>query len=105
MPWPAWLILANVCVACTEYSYRRGGYDSFWCALPVIALPILLAQWSLFEGFRAAPSLMLAGALFSLINVAFRVGNVMLLGESMNLYNYVGVACIVASVILLRVKG
>lgn len=104
MHWVAWLLIANGAVAFTEYSYRCGDYDSFWQALPYIILPIMLAQWALFEGFRAAPSLLLAGAIFSLINVAFRVGNVVLLGEHMNTYNVAGVACIVASVFLLRVR-
>ena len=104
MHWAAWLLVANVAVAFTEYQYRCGDYDSFYTALPYLILPMLLAQWALFEGFRAAPSLLLAGACFSLINVAFRVGNVVLLGEHMNIYNVAGVACIVASVFLLRVR-
>lgn len=104
MSWPLWLLLANGAVAVTEHTYRAAHFASFWQALPVIALPILLAQWSLFEGFRAAPSLMLAGALFSLFNVALRVGNVFILGEHLSFFNWLGVLCIMASVILLKVR-
>lgn len=104
MSWALWLLLANGAVAVTEHTYRAAHFASFWQALPWLALPIVLAQWSLFEGFRAAPSLMLAGACFSIINVAFRVGNVLLLGENMNAYNWLGVVFIAASVILLKVR-
>ena len=104
MHWAAWLLIANGAVAFTEFQYRSGDYSSFWQALPWLALPIVVAQWALFEGFRAAPSLMIAGAFFSLVNVAFRVGNVLILGEHMNTWNWLGVACIVASVILLKVR-
>lgn len=104
MPWPLWLILANISVAYVEYQYRCGDYATFWQALPWLAVPIVVAQWALFEGFRGAPSLLLAGAFFSIINVAFRVGNSFLLHESLNLYNWIGVVFIAASVILLKVR-
>lgn len=104
MPWPAWLILANIAVAVTEHTYRAAHFATFWQALPWLALPIVLAQWALFEGFRASPSLFLAGAVFSGINVLFRIGNVFILGEHMNFLNWLGVVFIAASVILLKVR-
>lgn len=73
MHWVAWLLIANICVCYTEYQYRCGDYATFWQALPFIALPIVLAQWSLFEGFRAAPSLFAAGAV--LASATFYLGS------------------------------
>ena len=81
MPWYIWLLAANVFVSFVEYSYRSGDYQTFLQALPYVIAPIILAQMALFYGFRGAPSLLLAGACFSLINVAIRVRNVVLLGE------------------------
>ena len=104
MSWALWLLLANGAVAVTEHTYRAAHFATFWQALPWLAVPIVVAQWALFEGFRGAPSLLLAGAFFSIINVAFRVGNSFLLHESLNLYNWIGVVFIAASVILLKVR-
>ena len=102
MPWAYYMFIANLAVAFTEFRYRSGGYSTFWQALPWLAVPIVLAQWALFEGFRAAPGLFIAGAVFSLLNVAFRICSVFILGEHMNFLNWIGVVCIAASVILLR---
>ena len=104
MNWAAWLLVANIGIAWIEHTYRAGQYPTFYTALPYITLPILISQWALFEGFRAAPSLFVAGAFFSIINVGFRIGNSFVLGENLNLYNWLGVVMLAASAILLRVK-
>lgn len=104
MHYAAWLLIANCAVAYTEYQYRCGDYDSFYTALPYIIAPIILAQLALFYGFRGAPSLFYAGAVFSLCNVLFRIINSFTLHEHLNFMNWMGVACIVASVFLLRVR-
>lgn len=104
MSWIVWLLLSNVCIAYIEYTYRAGQYTSFLAALPYIALPVLLSQLGLFKGFHAAPSLFVAGAVFSLINVLFRVVNVFILGEAMNYWNWLGVLCMATSVVLLKIK-
>lgn len=102
MPWPLWLILANISVAYVEYQYRCGDYDSFYAALPYIIAPMILGQWAIFNGFRLAPSLLIAGGVFSLINVVLRVINSNTLGEGINCYNWVGIGLLVLSVLLLR---
>lgn len=104
MSWALWLLLANGAVAVTEHTYRAAHFATFWQALPWLAVPIVIAQWALFEGFRGAPSLFVAGAVFSLCNVLFRIGNTFVLGEHLNLLNWLGVICIGASVVLLKAK-
>jgi drug/metabolite transporter (DMT)-like permease len=104
MHWTLYLLIANVGVAFTEYSYRGGKYATFLDALPVIALPTLVTQWALYNGFKGATSLFVAGAVFSLINVAFRVVNTYWLGESINWVNWVGIVFLVSATILLKWK-
>lgn len=98
------MIVANGAVAITERIYRTGAFDTFWQGLPYLAVPILVAQMGLFAGFKGAPSLMYAGVVFSIMNVALRVINSYSIGESLNVYAWVGVVCLVASAILFRVK-
>lgn len=105
MHWTIYIILANISVAFTEYIYRKGSYENFFVALPVIFPLMLVSQYSLFEGFKNAPSLLLAGAVFSLLNIALRVVNCAYLQENLNFVNWCGVAFMVGSVILLRVKS
>jgi len=102
MPWPLWLLLANIFVAFTEYTYRNGQHNSFTTALPYVIVPILLAQVCLFHGFRGASSIFVAGAFFSLCNVLFRVANTYYLGEHLSLINWAGVTMLAASGVLLK---
>jgi len=104
MHWLLALTGANVCIAFIEHTYRAGQYESFYAALPYIFVPIMLSQWCLFVGFKNAPSLMAAGAFFSLVNIALRIGNTYVLAEHLNRYNWLGVAFLAASVLLLKVK-
>lgn len=102
MHWIVCLFISNVSIMWLEYVYRSGQYQDFMRALPHIIVPILLAQAGLFYGFRASPSLLLAGALFSLMNVLLRVANVYLLGETVNVYTWMGLVCLCLSVILFK---
>lgn len=104
MHWLLWLLLANGGIMWLEYQYRAGHYVSFLSALPYIILPILCGQVGLFYGFRGAPSIFLAGAVFTIVNVALRTINSFLLGEIPNLYNWLGIALLVVSTLLLKVK-
>lgn len=99
-----WLLVANAGIFWIEHVYRAGKYASFIEALPFIAIPILMGQVGLFYGFRQAPSLLFAGALFTLMNVMLRLVNTYRLGETLNYYNWLGVALLVASTILLKIK-
>lgn len=99
-----WLLLANVGIYWLEYVYRSGQYGSFVQALPYIVVPILMGQCGLYYGFRTAPSLLFAGALFTTINVLLRIVNSYRLEENLNLWNWLGVVLLVVSTLLLKVK-
>lgn len=104
MHWLLWIILANSGIMWLEYQYRVGQYNSFLSALPYIIIPIMVGQLGLYMGFRGAPSLLVAGSLFTLVNIALRVINSFLLGEIPNLYNWLGIALLVVSTLLLKVR-
>lgn len=104
MNWLAWIAFSNLGIFWLEYCYRAGKYDGFIQALPYIIVPIMMGQVGLFYGFRSAPNLLIAGAVFTVINVALRVTNSYLLGEHLNLYNWFGVVLLVAATLLLKVK-
>lgn len=102
--WIAWIVLSNIGIFILEYVYRQGSYTSFITALPTIIIPMIMGQVGLFYGFRSAPSLLIAGATFTLINIALRVINTYLLGESINGWNWLGVFLVVAGMLLLKIK-
>jgi len=104
MNWICWIVVSNIGIFWIEYAYRSSKYDSFIEAIPYIAVPVLISQAGLFYGFRAAPSLFLCGAVFTLMNVALRVINAFRLGEAPNIYNWCGIAMLCVAVILLKVK-
>jgi hypothetical protein len=104
MHWFLWVLLSNGGIMWLEYQYRNGTYNHFFPALPYIFIPILMGQVGLFYGFRGAPNLLLAGATFTVINVALRIVNSYLLGEAPNLYNWTGVVLLVIATLLLKVK-
>jgi len=102
-----WLIaigIANVGIFWLEYVYRSARYDNFIQSVPYIIIPVLVSQAGLFYSFRLAPSIFLCGAVFTLVNVGLRVVNAYRLGEIPNMYNWLGIAFLVVSVILLKVK-
>lgn len=97
-------MFANAGIFWLEYVYRHGTYQSFFHALPYITIPIFMGQIGLFYGFRGAPNLLFAGALFTLMNIALRIVNSYRLGEYLNAYNWSGVALLVVAMILLKMK-
>lgn len=104
MHYTLWLFLANISIAIVEYVYRAGDYSSFWEALPWLALPIIISQWALFEGFRVAPSLIYAGIVFSVINAVFRVVNSTILGEGVSVWQVSAVVLVILSSFLGKIK-
>lgn len=99
-----WLLLANAGIMWLEYTYRMGTFGSFLNALPYIIIPIMIGQVGIYYGFRLAPNLLFAGAMFTLINICLRIVNSFLLGEVPNLYNWFGVFLLVVATFLLKVK-
>lgn len=104
MKWFFWIGVSNIGIFWIEYVYRKSTYSSFLEALPYIFAPILIGQIGLFYGFRSAPNLLVAGATFTLINITLRVVNSYRLGETLNVYNWMGVACLIIAMLLLKVK-
>lgn len=101
--WIFWLIVANIGIFFTEASYRQGG--DFLQKIPMLAVPIIASQYSLFKGFSSAPSLLVASATFTLLNVALRLVNVHRLGEELGIYQYTGVVLIMCGVFLVKGKA
>lgn len=99
-----WLLVANAGIFWLEYVYRNATYESFIGASPYIVAPIILSQVGLFYGFRLAPSILLAGAMFTVVNVSLRVVNTYRLGEYINGWNWLGVALLIVATFLLKVK-
>ena len=102
--WILWLLIANGAIMWLEFSYRAGTYNSFFVALPYTIVPILLGQCGLYYAFRLAPSLLICGAAFTLVNVGLRVVNTYRLGEVINMYNWLGILFLIVSMFLLKMK-
>lgn len=102
--WILSLFMANISIMFLEWTYRLSASTSFVKALPVIIIPILISQAGIFYGFKLAPNLLLAGAMFTLINMLLRVFNVWRLGEPMNMYTGLGVGCLVVSLIFFKLQ-
>ena len=104
MNWFLWIVLSNTAIAIIEYIYRTSRYKSFIEAFPYIIIPILIGQVGLFYGFRSAPNLLFAGAVFTVINVSIRICTSTYIGESLNMYNWCGAILLVAATVLLKLK-
>lgn len=95
VPWWAWGLLANACVALNEYVARAGTtsfLQSLWYMWPFY----VLLQLGIFYGWRGAPSMMLAWAVFTVTNSAFRLVNVTwAVGEPPSATTLAGVALMV----------
>lgn len=104
MNWVMWIMMSNVGIFWLEYCYRVGKYGNFVQALPYIIVPMMIGQAGLFYGFRTAPTLLLAGAVFTVVNVFLRITNSYILGEHLNHYNWFGVVLLLAGTFLLKVK-
>lgn len=104
MNWLVWIVISNISIAVIEYAYRAAKFPSFVTALPWLIVPILIGQAGLFYGFRSAPNLLLAGAMFTVINVFFRIVNSYILGEYPSMLNWAGVALLIIATYMIKVK-
>ncbi len=75
MPWWVASIMANVAIIWIEYM-NRGAANGWLSVLPKTALPILIAQWGLFQAWNGAPHWMTAWLVFYLGSSALRIGSV-----------------------------
>lgn len=73
IPWWVAGLVANAAIMVVEYLNRTGQYATFWHALLHTGLFIVIAQWGLWASWSRAPSLMLAWAMFTAGNSAFRL--------------------------------
>ena len=104
MPYWVYLAIANAAIMVIEYFYRTGQFGSFWQALPIIILPILVGQWGLYNGFQLAPSIFTAGIVFTIVNQLLRIGNALILGETVTAYQVVGVLLMVCASFIVKMK-
>lgn len=101
MHWILALIVANIAVFILEYIYRAVP-GNFFTLLYLSTVPILLGQWALFDMFRNAPSLIIAGAAFSIVNVLLRVINSYLVGEAPGDLTYLGILFMILAIIIMK---
>lgn len=101
MHWILAAIIANLAIFALEYIYRttRG---NFFSVLYLTTIPIVLAQWALFDMFKNAPSLLIAGAAFTIVNAVLRMVNSYLVGEPPGLWAYFGVLLMVVAVFIIK---
>ena len=104
MTWIYWLLLANGSIMFLEYVYRTGWVASFFSGLHILVIPIMLGQLGLFYGFRLSPSLFLAGAVFTTMNLVLRSFNVIYLKETFGIYQILGLAFMVIATLLFKIK-
>ena len=102
MSWIFWLAIANLAIFILEWTYRAAYFTGFWSSLHILIFPILLGQLGLFYGFKLAPSLFLAGAVFTLANQLLRVGNSVILGERVGAWQLLGVFLMVIAVLVFK---
>lgn len=106
MNWFWWILLANGAIFFLEYVYRKGEFSSFLSALPYVIIPIMIGQLGLFYGFRVGglKTLVLAGAVFTLMNSVLRLANSLILGEKLGVLSFVGVFVLAVGTILLSLE-
>jgi hypothetical protein len=100
MPWWLPLVVSSCCIQFVEYTNRRA--ESWQAALPVTIVPIIISQWGLFYGWRYAPAMLTAWAMFTLTNSILRIGSSVVLGENFSYLTPVGVAVMFAGATLVR---
>lgn len=100
--WILALIAANIGIFFLERTYRTID-TSGWTmeTLLYVVIAVTVSQVSLYKGFSWAPSLIFAGAMFTLTNAVLRVGNTLLLGEDINRWVLIGLAVMVFGVIII----
>lgn len=76
VPWFVAVVISVLAIARTEFLNRTlPTSDGFMGALSHTWWLIILAQWGLWRGWSAAPSMLLAWALFTCLNNVVRLGN------------------------------
>lgn len=94
MHWLLGIFTANFGIFGLEWIYRTSKFPDFSSALfgsPFFIPLILLGQFGLFWGFRGggASSLIYAGIVFTVMNLAFRIVNTyVFIGESVSPYTW-----------------
>lgn len=102
-PPPWWLVLplANVAIIYTEYRNRAG--ETWLATLPYTIVPIIFAQWALYHGWRHAPKLLMAWAVFTVGNSIMRVVVASQMnGESFDFRTPLGVLVMIAGSFLVK---
>lgn len=106
MHWLLASIMANASIAVVEYQNRAGGFESICQALPTTLPFIVIAQVGLFYAWNGAPSFMTAWAFFTAGNLGLRlISNHFLVGETLNLAGWLGVAMVVAGAQIVKWAG
>ena len=72
MPWYLTAVASSFCIMVVEY-VNRGAEGSFWQTLPYTGVPILLAQWCLFNTWNGAPHWLTAWIVFAVGSSMMRV--------------------------------
>lgn len=98
--WIFFSVIANIAIMYLEWSYRNG-FTFF--SIPVL-LAILTGQYGLYNSYKLAPSLLLAGAVFTLINLCLRMINTSILGEYVGIWQYVGVFFMILATLAFKMK-
>jgi len=106
MNWIPFILVSNIGIAILEYVYRKAVFASFWASLPYTIIPILIGQFGLFYAFRVggASSLIMAGMVFTLMNVALRIVNTLLLGEPIGWTQIVALSLFIGASVVLQIK-
>lgn len=106
MPSNIWWILSTgsavLCIAYLENVYRTGRYDSWFEALPYIAVPMLLSQGALFYMFRLAPTFLLGWAAFTVLNALVRLVNAELVNEPPSFLQLAGVSLMLGGAFMVK---
>jgi len=97
--WVIYSIISNLAIMLLEYLYRSNYFKGFWGSLHILIFPIMTAQWALYYLFKTAPSLVLAGASFTVANAGLRLINSWILGENLSVNIYIGVIILVIGVL------
>lgn len=101
--WILYSIIANITIIYIEWSYRTSYHGNFVDGLPYMIVPILVAQFCLFNLFKGAPHYMIAWIVFTVGNSILRVtSNHYILKEDLSWVGFVGVGTIILGALLVK---
>lgn len=103
MNWILWLLIANGGIFFLEWAYRTAYFTNFWSSLYILIIPILMGQLGLFYGFKYAPSLFIAGTVFTLTNILLRIINSLILGEAVGVQQIVALLLVILATVILKI--